>query len=237
MDHGRVIAIGDVHGCVHALDALLAAIGPGADDLLVFLGDLVDQGRDSRDVLERLIALRERCRVVVIQGNHEEMMLAARDNLQAQRYWEACGGYATLNSYRYGGRIEEIPAEHWKLLAECRPYYETDEFIFTHANYLHELPMDAQPEHQLRRALFDAAEMRPHLSGKKVFVGHTEPRNCEVIDLGFAACIDTACWRHGWLTAIDCRTGQLWQASRFGMLRDPDEPTHRGRLPQAAAPG
>jgi serine/threonine protein phosphatase 1 len=111
------------------------------------------------------------------------------------------------------------------------PYYETDDVIFTHANYLPELPMAEQPEHQLRWALFDATEMRPHASGKKVIVGHTEQPNSEVLDLGFAACIDTACWRHGWLTALDVHSGEIWQASRFGMLREPQEEAHRGRLP------
>jgi len=232
---GRLIAIGDVHGCVHALDAILAAISPVSTDEFVFLGDLIDQGRDSRDVIERLIELRGRCRVIVIQGNHEEMMLAARHNIEALRYWEICGGFATVNSYRYGGKIDEVPEAHWAFLAECLPYYETDDFIFTHANYLSEEPMQSQPEHQLRWALFEPAEMQPHISGKKVFVGHTEQTNSEVLDLGFVACIDTACWRHGWLTAIDCRTGRLWQASRFGMLREQHEPTHRGRLPQMVA--
>ena len=45
---------------------------------------------------------------------------------------------ATLNSYRFGAKLDEIPAEHWALLDTCVPYYETDDFIFTHANYLAE---------------------------------------------------------------------------------------------------
>ena len=85
MDAGRLIAIGDVHGCVHALDTLLAAIGPMPADQIVFLGDLIDQGHDSRDVIERLIELRRQCRLIVIEGNHEEMMLAARHNQEALR--------------------------------------------------------------------------------------------------------------------------------------------------------
>jgi serine/threonine protein phosphatase 1 len=202
---GRLIAIGDVHGCVHALDALLAAIKPTADDYLIFLGDLIDQGRDSRDVLDRLIELKRRCHVVLIRGNHEEMLYAARESEQALRYWENCGGVDTLNSYRYGARLSIIPEEHWALLDEARDYYETDDFIFTHANYLSDVPMQAQPEHQLRWAIFDPAEMRRHCSGKTVVVGHTEQVNSEILDLGFALCIDTACWRHGWLTAIDMR--------------------------------
>jgi serine/threonine protein phosphatase 1 len=232
---GRLIAIGDVHGCVHALDALLEAILPTHDDTLVFLGDLVDQGRDSRDVLDRVITLQHLCHVVLIKGNHEEMMLAARENEAALRYWEVCGGIATLSSYRYGGKLADIPPVHWALLDSGLPYYETADFIFTHANYLADVPMSEQPEHQLRWSLLEADEAHPHFSGKPVFVGHTEQRNCEILDLGFVVCIDTACWRHGWLTAIEVRTRQAWQASRFGMLRDPHEAPHRGLLPQLAA--
>ena len=90
--------------------------------------------------------------------------------------------------------------------------------------------MHSQPEHQLRWALFEPAEMHPHVSGKPVIVGHTEQENSEILDLGFAVCIDTACWRHGWLTALDLRSREVWQASRWGMLRDEGEPAHRGQL-------
>jgi serine/threonine protein phosphatase 1 len=107
---------------------------------------------------------------------------------------------------------------------------ETDEFIFTHANYLPEAPMDAQPTHQLRWALFDPGDMRPHVSGKPVTVGHTEQPGGEIHDLGFAACIDTACWRYGWLTAVDRVSGQVWQASRWGILREPGEASRRDDL-------
>ena len=89
---GRLIALGDIHGCVHALDAVLEAIRPTSDDHLVILGDFIDQGRDSKDVIERLIALGELCPMDVIQGNHEEMLLAARTSEPALRYWENCGG-------------------------------------------------------------------------------------------------------------------------------------------------
>lgn len=229
---GRLIAIGDVHGCVHALDSVIAAIGVRPGDHLVFLGDVIDQGRDTRDVLEHLLALKGQCRLTLIQGNHEEMMFAARTSVEALRYWEVCGGYATLNSYRYGGSLNDVPEEHWQLLAESLPFLETEHFIFTHANYLPELPMPEQPEHQLRWALLDPAEAQPHCSGKPVLVGHTEQRNGEVLDLGFVTCIDTACCRYGWLTALDVRSRQVWQASRFGVLRERDEPNLHARLPE-----
>src|SRR6476659_4909828 len=115
-DSPRLIAIGDVHGCVHALDLLLDMISPRISDQLVFLGDLIDQGRDTRDVLDRLLELQAQCQVILIRGNHEEMMFAARESEAALRYLENCGGIATLNSYFFGAKIEHVPADHWKLL-------------------------------------------------------------------------------------------------------------------------
>ena len=228
----RLIAIGDVHGCVHALDALLKAIAPSSSDRLVFLGDLIDQGRDSAAVLDRLIELRQRCQVVLIKGNHEEMLYSARESEKSLRYWEECGGVYTLNSYKFGAGLDVIPPEHWRLLSTSLPYYETDSFILTHANYDPNRPMNLQESYQLRWALFEPDEMQPHKSGKTVVVGHTEQRDCEILDLDFAICIDTACWRHGWLTALELNSRTLWQASRWGLLRDDDEPTHKGKLPQ-----
>ena len=233
----RLIAIGDVHGCIHALDAVLEAIAPRQRDTLVFLGDLIDNGRDSRSVLQRVSDLEQQCRVVLIEGNHEEMLLAARDNVEALRYWENCGGMNTLNSYRFCGTLADIPDSHWELLAGARPYWETDDFIFTHASYLADVPMALQPDYQLRWALLEPAELRPHVSGKPVIVGHTEQPDSEVLDLGYAICLDTACWRHGWLTALDVYSRDPWQASRWGMLREAGEAPHRGRLPQLAMAG
>jgi serine/threonine protein phosphatase 1 len=206
---GRVIAIGDVHGCNLALDALVEAIVPAASDHLIFLGDLIDQGGNSREVLDRVIELQRTCRVSLVRGNHEEMLFAARDSEEALRFWENCGGAAMLSSYRIGGTLRDVPDAHWRLLEESQPYVETEDFIFSHANYLPEAPMSKQPGRQLRWALFDPEEMQPHISGKPVTVGHTEQRDGEILDLGFATCIDTACWRYGWLTALDRTTGEV----------------------------
>jgi serine/threonine protein phosphatase 1 len=230
MASGRLIAVGDVHGCIHALDAVLDAIAPARNDELVFLGDMVDHGRNSKEVLDRILELQRQCRVVLIQGNHEELMLRARESEQDFSYWQNCGGATTLSSYNFPGRLTDVPDSHWELMQSCRPYYETDQFIFSHANYLPEAPMSEQPPYELRWALFEPTEQRPHSSGKPVLVGHTEQREGEVLDLGFAACIDTACWRYGWLTAIEPSTGDVWQASKWGVMRDKGEATHREAL-------
>lgn len=230
MDPARLIAIGDVHGCAHALDTLLEAICPTAADQLVFLGDLIDQGKETRDVLNRILDLQNCTQVTLIQGNHEEMLFAARDNEQARRYWENCGGAATLHSYRLGAKLDDIPISHWSLLESSVPFFETDTTIFTHANYLPNVPMADQPGYQLRWSLFESGKARPHVSGKTIVVGHTEQISAEVLDLGFALCIDTACWKYGWLTAIDMHSHQVWQVSRWGVPRVPNEVTQRAKL-------
>jgi hypothetical protein len=69
MTEGRIIAIGDVHGCSAALAALVRAIDPTPLDTLVFLGDYIDRGPDSRGVVGQVIALAERCTVVPLLGN------------------------------------------------------------------------------------------------------------------------------------------------------------------------
>ena len=74
----RTLAIGDVHGASSALDALMNFVKPTADDVLVFLGDYVDRGPDSKGVLDRLMAWSESLQMVCLRGNHEQMMLDSR---------------------------------------------------------------------------------------------------------------------------------------------------------------
>jgi serine/threonine protein phosphatase 1 len=74
----RVLVIGDIHGCSRALDLILAAVKPTADDHLILLGDYVDRGPDSSGVMQRLLALEKQCRLTALRGNHEKMMVDAR---------------------------------------------------------------------------------------------------------------------------------------------------------------
>src|SRR5262245_54896096 len=114
----RTLVIGDIHGCLHALDCLLTAAEVRHDDLLITLGDYVDRGPHSKGVLDRLLALRERCRLVALKGNHDLMMLAAREDLQHFNEWLASGGKDTLQSYgpdiAWPALAQAVPAEHWQ---------------------------------------------------------------------------------------------------------------------------
>jgi serine/threonine protein phosphatase 1 len=223
---GRTIAIGDIHGCSRALRALLDAIGPGPDDLLVFLGDYIDRGPDSRGVLDTVIDLRERCTVVPLLGNHEEMLLAALEGQSELRYWLRFGGMEALASYGYGGGLGItpgglrgfIPAEHLRFVRECRDYIETVGHIFVHAYYEPYRPLHEQRWGGLRWASLPPIPAR-HCSGKVAVVGHTPQKSGEILDLGFLKCIDTFCHGGGWLTALEVETGQVWQADAQGRLR------------------
>jgi serine/threonine protein phosphatase 1 len=202
---GRTIAIGDIHGCSAALAAVLDAIRPGPEDTLVPLGDYINRGPDSPVVLDLLLSLSERCRLVPLLGNHEEMLLSAL-RLSAEL---GCIGSAE----------EAIPDRHLAFLRGCHPFHETDTHLFVHAGYDPDLPMDRQPGNRLRWEFLDPDVARPHCSGKVAIVGHTEQLGGEVLDLGFLKCIDTGCHAGGWLTALEAQTGQVWQADRHGELR------------------
>lgn len=217
---GRVIAVGDIHGCSMALSAVIDAIDLRASDTVVLLGDLIDRGIDSRGVLDHLVRLRTRCKLVALIGNHEQMFLDARTSRSAFRFWLECGGATTLDSYGDSNKLSLVPAAHVRFLEACVPYYETDGHIFLHAGYEPSLPLDRQDGQVLRwRSLHDGIPAR-HLSGKTAIVGHTP--HAEVFDAGHLVCLDTGCgFDGGWLTAMDVTSGLVWQADERGRLRRP----------------
>lgn len=213
----RTIVFGDIHGCAVALDALLDAIDPVSDDRLIMLGDYVDRGPDSRNVIERILKLRDRCQLVPLLGNHELMLTRALGSLEQLIIWLGYGGQQTVDSY--GGDPHQIPPEHIDFMRSCQLYYETDAHIFVHANYNHDEPLDGQPEEKLLWTHLTQSMPNPHYSGKKAFVGHTPQVSGDILDLGYLACIDTCCYGGGWLTAMDVDSSKLWQANNAGQLR------------------
>ncbi len=217
---GRLIAIGDIHGCLAALQALWQAIAPEPEDTIVVLGDLVDRGPDSKGVVESLIDYSQRLKVVAIRGNHEEMMLDVVRDKQPPFRWLQYGGVDTLDSYGFSGDLEVIPPEHMAFFESMLEYYETDDHLFIHANYDPKLPMKDQSATHLRWLKLTDSTPIVHESGKRAIVGHTHDYDGEIFDVGHLICIDTFCYGGGWLTAIDVHSGQVWQADREGKLRE-----------------
>jgi serine/threonine protein phosphatase 1 len=215
----RTIAIGDIHGCSAALDALLEAIRPRPEDCIVTLGDYINRGPDSRGVIERLMELKGRCRLVPLLGNHDEMLFEVLADSYPLDYFLGVGGDATLDSYGPDRVLSLIPDNHLKFLERCLDYHETKSHIFVHASYQSDLPMGEHTTPTLRWEPLGNSVPEPHVSGKTVIAGHTSQKNGEILDLGHVKVIDTYCYGGGWLTALDLRTEEVWQADREGNMR------------------
>lgn len=219
---GRLLAVGDVHGCSTALRTLIGAIGPRPEDTIVVLGDFIDYGPDTKGVVEQLIDLSTRCRLIHLMGNHEEMLLDALESRSGLGRWLYSGGEPTLDSYGAGRCLDLIPDAHARFVRHCRDFHETDTHIFVHANYDHWLPMDRLGSTRLRWEFLEPHRQCAHSSGKTVVVGHTPQVGGEVLDLGFLVCIDTDCSRGGWLTALDVGTGRVVQANQGAEVKRTD---------------
>jgi serine/threonine protein phosphatase 1 len=220
----RTFAIGDIHGCLKALDTILDEIAPRPDDLIVTLGDYVDRGPDSKGVLDRILALGEQCRCVSLKGNHDLMMLAACEDEEHFREWLACGGKEALASY--GADAEwptfaaGIPSRHWRFLKEqCVAYHVTRTHFFVHANVDPDLPLADQPDYMLYWERLEPHAWRAHESGRTMICGHSSQRSGQPLVLDQAICIDTWVYGDGWLTCLDVGSEKYWQANERGQMR------------------
>ena len=215
----RTLTIGDIHGCLQQLDALLQSIPLTPDDHLILLGDLIDRGPDSAGVITRILKLSKTHHVTTILGNHEQMMLAARDSRDQHTDWIRNGGDATLRSYAgIRATLRDVPADHWQFLEQnLVDYLETDTHIFVHANAYPDLPMQEQPDYMLRWERFD--KIAPHQSGKTIICGHTPQPSAQPLNRGYAICIDTNACQGSLLTCLDATSGKIWQADSTGQVR------------------
>jgi serine/threonine protein phosphatase 1 len=221
----RVLAIGDIHGCLLHLNDLLALVKQTPDDLVITLGDMVDRGPDTRGVIDRLIGLRKGgTKLVCLRGNHEIMMAEARKGGTSERsMWLSVGGLQTLGSYGpdpgKAGTLDDVPPEHWDFLENgLVDYHETERFIFVHAAVYPDHDLDEQPDDMLFWEFLPGA-MRHH-SGKTVVCGHTSQKSGVPKVIPGAVCIDTYAHGGGWLTCLDVNEGKYWQVDLMGKTRE-----------------
>lgn len=204
-----LIAIGDIHGCARTLDALLGRLDLQQDDHLVFVGDYIDRGPDSKGVIDRLLDLRTRHRCTFLRGNHEALFLNYLDEGEFD-IWSYNGGTSTLDSYAVPGQGFVIPDEHVDFIRETVMYLDTEDFFFVHAGL--------RPDRTIEENLRSGEEMvylweRGHLRledddlpwEKTVVCGHTPVS--EVVNRGKLINIDTGCVYYmrptlGYLTAV-----------------------------------
>lgn len=236
----RLFAMGDIHGCNIALTALIKAIKPKSCDTIVFLGDYVDRGLDSKGVLDTIIDLKNQCKVITLCGNHESMMQLsfggddAAARLKIADMWYKNGGYSTLVSYMFN--IEDLFAqnikdvyiptslkEHLALIDAMPLYYETDTHIFVHATPKPNIPIEDQDELSLiwrRAGRLEAEHGYTHISGKTIVSGHTAQTSGKPLALSDKnIIIDSACVYDGWLTAMNIESGNYIQSNNKGGIR------------------
>lgn len=212
----RTLAIGDIHGCLTALETLINRIELTSDDTLVFVGDYIDRGPDSKGVIDFIIELQKRHQVITLKGNHELMLEGALTDTEELFFWLTNGGISAAESFNIDS-LEDIPQKYWDFIASCPLYHETDEHIIAHAGLEPNLPLEEQTTESL--CWLRIRDTKPHMSGKTLVCGHTPQRNGKPLKLPHAICIDTHAFGAKWLTCLDIHSGIYWQANQKGQFR------------------
>lgn len=209
----KTIVIGDIHGCYHELEELLLTLEERGEytkgvDKLVFLGDYIDRGENSRLVIETIRNLQENYdNVIALMGNHEDMLLNYIDGFDNN--WIYNGHYKTVDSYR-GYFNEFISDVEW--MRNLPLYHEDEHFVYVHAGIDAYKPMEKQDRNTLLwvREPFIYGTKKYH---KKVIFGHTPTMSgyddvCEpTYTLTDNIDIDTGCVYGGALTALIIEDG------------------------------
>ena len=218
---GRLVyAIGDVHGRRDLLDGLLTAIlkdiiaeGPGVRPLLVFIGDLIDRGPASREVIEAVLVLKGHSAVDVrvLKGNHEQLALEFLREPQTGGAWLDLGGRQTLASYGvHVGPMqslaetrdafrEALEPRHLKLLTSMELMVEVGDYVFVHAGVRPGVPMHEQSERDLLWIREPFLNADAHRFDRIVVHGHT-PADARLGEQRI--CIDSGAYFSGSLTCL-----------------------------------
>jgi serine/threonine protein phosphatase 1 len=182
----RIFVIGDIHGCHPKLETILQLLFAeerfSEDDHLVFVGDYIDRGAKSKEVLDSLVVLKK-CHpnVTFLRGNHEDMFLCYL--CLGGRYgncFRKNGGGETLRSYGFGESDiscdnivqADFPEEHIEFLTSLDFIAESDKYVFVHGGLIPEVVLEEQDEGQvvwIREGWID----KEYDIGKTVVFGHT----------------------------------------------------------------
>lgn len=239
----KTFVVGDIHGRRAQLDGLLEALPRDAvSDVLVFLGDLIDRGPDAPGVVADVLELKRSDpeRVVVIRGNHEQMMLDFLD--EDSRLWlsPVTGGEQTFQQYTSSAlRIEaeedfdrarrlveeSVPAEHLEFFRQMPLYHEDDYALYVHAGLDHgKHPSETEAHHLLWTR---DEEFYKKYRGKPCVFGHTPTTFLPLLGrLGrhgiyishSAIGIDTGYNHHSPLTCLSLPDFTLYQSFADGHL-------------------
>ncbi|HEY9697089.1 MAG TPA: metallophosphoesterase [Trichocoleus sp.] len=218
--NGRRIFVGDVHGHYDGLLKLLEAVAPGTGDQVYFVGDLIDRGPKSAQVIQLVRESGYPC----VLGNHEQLLLEAFPDSKVSQYalqaWLQSGGYTTVSSYA----DPELLIENLNWLRTLPPYLDLGDIWLVHAG-LHpnlSIAMQTHQEFCWIREEFHSIR-KPYFPDKLVITGHTITFTLPDVTPGALASgqgwldIDTGAYhpKSGWLTAVDITNQQVYQVNVF----------------------
>jgi serine/threonine protein phosphatase 1 len=217
----RRIFIGDVHGHYDGLMQLLDAIAPTVDDQLYFLGDLIDRGPKSFEVVEFVSGSGYPC----VLGNHEQLFLDAIPGCEqvgspALQAWIYSGGHATLSSYD----DPDMLFQHRDWMQTLPLYLDLGDIFLVHAGMHPDLALDEQTSQEccwIRERFHSITE--PYFLSKLIITGHTITFTFPDVTPGEIAQgigwldIDTGAYhpKSGWLTALDIDNLMVYQVHVF----------------------
>lgn len=199
----RLIGISDIHGEYDKLCSVIDKISPSQDDKIIFMGDYIDRGAKSRDVVDKLIELGDVCNCVYLVGSHEYAMLHAKsDDYYNYLFWNY-GGDATVNSY---GSFDNIMKIHGDFFRNLEFYHIEGPYLFVHAGFRDGIPLEEQDEEDMvyiRSEFYNNKHSFPY----KIIFGHTEFDKPQIQQ--DKICIDTGCgkFKDAPLTAIVIENG------------------------------
>ena len=214
----RLFAIGDIHGCFDSLRELIEnRIAIRKTDKLVFLGDYIDRGNQSREVIDYIIELKNKdFDIVALIGNHESMLLDALDNDIFLPEWFQNGGSETMRSFGINSlkQLDQVYIDFFKGL---QFYYLLNDFLFVHAGFKDRISNPFDDKYNMiwsRREKYT----NPVLRNKIIIHGHTPiPQlicNQEIQNHNHVINIDTGCVYadikgFGFLSAFEIYSGEL----------------------------
>jgi serine/threonine protein phosphatase 1 len=222
-------AVGDIHGELEKLDALLASLPLRPSDRLIFLGDYVDRGPDPAGVVSRLIEVSRRFDCIFLMGNHESMFLDFLGFDGAAYFGGDAflmnGGDRTLASYRFfdapkdGEKPFELPGDHVRFYEQLSLWHQEGDYLFVHAGLGVKGLQEGDLSYALRRSrpedlLWSRSTCDlPHKLACTIIYGHT-PRSDFAVRWNepFSIGIDTGAAYGGPLTAVRLPDETIFQA-------------------------
>lgn len=212
-----LFVISDIHGCATELRLLLNKLPLTRHSKLVFLGDYINRGPNSREVIDTILELSGFCEVVALKGNHEQMMLDFISNPKSPQagMFIYNGGGATLANYQvHGSKRIDIPKEHVDFFCSLSLFHEEEDYFFVHAG-LPDIPIPTinPDEHQTQLLWIRKEFLNSQYDwGKMVIHGHSP-----VSAVQFRANrinIDTGCVYKNRLTALQLPQRTVYSVAR-----------------------